>query len=91
MLHILVLRRFASSGTGCLKHELLKALHETPSALTCETYLIASKKSECSNKGMGLPVRLEEVASDKCGYLVFRNALFNVKGEFEKNVSQVHF
>jgi hypothetical protein len=34
---ILLLQRFTSSGTGCLKHELLKALHETPSALTCET------------------------------------------------------
>jgi hypothetical protein len=40
---------------------------------------------------MGLPVRLEEVASDKCEDLVFRNTLFNVEGEFEKNVSQVHF
>ena len=40
---------------------------------------------------MGLPVRLEEVASDKCEDLVFKNALFNVEGEFENIVSQVHF
>jgi len=35
---ILLVQRFTSSGTGCLKHQLLKAMHETPSAITHWTY-----------------------------------------------------